>query len=115
MSDTLIIKKDLLTLSGLTERDLATIRQIFNNYADIKSVRIFGSRSNGTYHSGSDIDLAIMNEIVDKRILFRLKGEFEESSLPYFVDLVIFSNLSNDALSRHIQEEGIMIYNCDEY
>ncbi len=114
MSITVIIKNDLLTLSGLTERDLATIKDIFNKYADIKSVRIFGSRSNGTYHPGSDIDLAIMNEIVDKRIQFRLKGEFEESSLPYFVDVVIFTDLSNPALSRHIIEAGLEIYNCDE-
>lgn len=114
MSKTLIIKNDLLTLSGLTERDLGAIKDIFYKYEDIKSVRIFGSRSNGTYHTGSDIDLAIMNEIVDKRTLFRLKGEFEESSLPYFVDVVIFSDLSNPVLSRHIEEKGFEIYHRDE-
>lgn len=114
MSISVFEKNEIFTLSGLTDRDLSTIKNIFYRYPEIKSVRIFGSRSNGTFKEGSDIDLAIMNELIDKKTLFRLKGEFEESSLPYFVDLLIFTELSNPALSRHIIEAGLEIYNCDE-
>ncbi len=47
---------------GLTSRDVHTIREILDNYPDVETVYLFGSRAMGTYRKGSDIDLVIMNE-----------------------------------------------------
>jgi len=47
---------------GLTSRDVHAIREILDNYPDVETVYLFGSRAMGTYRKGSDIDLVIMNE-----------------------------------------------------
>jgi hypothetical protein len=43
--------------------------------------------------------------------MLNLINDFEESSLPFKIDLIDFSSLSNPALSEHIQKAGIVFYN----
>ena len=35
---------------------------------------------------------------------------FDESLLPYFVDVVVYANLENEALREHIDRVGVRIY-----
>ncbi len=98
---------------GLSERDLLTIRQILLTCPDIGEARIFGSRAKGTHHPGSDIDLAIMNQGVDDRTLMRVAGAFEESSLPFRVDVVYFPDLGDADLKDHIIRVGRPIFPLD--
>lgn len=53
-----------------------------------------------------------MNEIlcVSKDTLSALLTAFDESLLPYFVDIVIYEHLTNKALTEHIDRVGICIY-----
>jgi predicted nucleotidyltransferase len=55
----------------------------FKKYPDVKSVLIFGSGARGKYKQGSDIDLAIMNNGVNDKLISKIKSDFQESSLPY--------------------------------
>lgn len=105
-----MIYQDLNIDHGLVERDLETIRKIFKNYPDVLHVHIFGSRVKGTYKKGSDIDLAIMNKGLKNRTLFSIKNDFEESSLPYIVDLVYFPELTHQEFIDHIRRVGKLIY-----
>jgi predicted nucleotidyltransferase len=95
---------------GLTARDMATIQGIFSVYPDVREVWIFGSRANGTYKPGSDIDLAIVNEGVAHDMLRRIVADFEESSLPYFVDVIHLPALKNKDLAAEINHNGRSIY-----
>lgn len=95
---------------GLTERNLHTIRVLFQRYDSVKEVVIFGSRATGSYKQGSDIDLAIMNPDFDKNRLPSLVAEFEESDIPYFTDVVFFHTLSNQSLKAQITTHGKIIY-----
>jgi len=95
---------------GLTERDLATLEQVFRQYPEITTVALFGSRAMHTHSSGSDIDLAVLNAGVAHTILLRIKAAFSDSSLPYFVDVVDFTTLENEALKEHILRVGKVIY-----
>ena len=45
-----------------------------------------------------------------KKILSALLTAFEESLLPYFVDVVIYEHITNEALREHIDRVGISIY-----
>jgi len=99
---------------GLTERDMVTIHKVFNKFPDIQSVSLCGSRAKGNYKPGSDIDLAIMNPGVDFNIISKLQTEFEESNLPYRVDLTNFSSIKNNDLIDHIQRVGVQFYSKDE-
>jgi predicted nucleotidyltransferase len=53
-------------------------------------------------HSGSDIDLAIIGDRMDMKRLRELKEGFAESSLPYNVNVVDVSQLSNESLKKQI-------------
>jgi predicted nucleotidyltransferase len=95
---------------GLSERDMRTITGILRKYPDVRQVCLFGSRAKGTFHAGSDIDLAIMNAGVQESTVRRLQSDFEESSLPWFVDIVDFPSLPHEGLKDHIRRVGVVIY-----
>ena len=87
-----------------------TFYDIFSKYPEVREVHIFGSRATGKYKFGSDIDLAIVNEGVNFNIITKLYSEFEESSLPYTVDLVDLRSLSHQDLKNHIDRIGKVFY-----
>lgn len=99
-----------LASHGLSERDMRTITGILRKYPDVRQVCLFGSRAKGTFHAGSDIDLAIMNTGVQESTVRRLQSDFEESSLPWFVDIVDFPSLTHEGLKDHIRRVGVVIY-----
>lgn len=55
---------------------------------------IFGSRATGTNRKYSDIDIGIKGPILDIATLAKIKSAFEESTLPYNVDVVDFNYTS---------------------
>jgi predicted nucleotidyltransferase len=95
---------------GLSNRDIQTIKDIFNRYPDVEKVWLFGSRAIGNYHKGSDIDLAVMNEGISNKTIQSLVTDFEESSLPYFVDVIYFPELKHAGLNEHIKSVGRSFY-----
>lgn len=95
---------------GLTDRDMQTLQDIFNNYPSVTTVFIFGSRASGVYKFGSDIDLAVMNEGVPETAIGSIKSDFEESSLPYTVDLINYFTLKHPELKSHIDRVGVPFY-----
>ena len=99
---------------GLTERDMTTLFAIFQKYPEIKQVTIFGSRAKGTWKTGSDVDLAIVNDKVSFKTLLSLKSDFEESNLPYKIDLVQLPQLKNSDLIEHINRVGVMFYSNEK-
>lgn len=95
---------------GLTDRDMNTVEDIFRKYPDIQTVVIFGSRAKGTYKHGSDIDLAVMDQGITDTLIRNIQSEFEDSSLPYFVDLINYHNLTHSDLKNHIDRIGVPFY-----
>jgi predicted nucleotidyltransferase len=95
---------------GLNSRDIQTLSDIFDKYEDVKTVLLFGSRAKGLYHPGSDIDMAIVEKNIPYRLLRKIKSDISDSSLPYNVDLVNYSTLTNPALKEHISRVGKILY-----
>jgi uncharacterized protein len=95
---------------GLTDRDMKTFRDIFHKYPDVKTVFVFGSRAKKNYKLGSDIDLAVMDKGVTETIIAKLKSDFEESSLPYNVDVINYHTLKHSELKSHIDRVGGLFY-----
>ena len=89
---------------------MQTLWDIFKNYPDAETVFIFGSRARGTYKFGSDIDLAVMNAGVKETVIGNIKSDFEESSLPYTVDLINYYTLKHPELKSHIDRVGVLFY-----
>ncbi len=95
---------------GLTPKEQEILQNVFKKFDNINEVILFGSRALGTHKTASDIDLAIKGS-VDINILSKLKYALEEdTNLPYFFDVVIYDNLDNLELKKHIDEFGKIIY-----
>lgn len=95
---------------GLTPKELETLKNVFKKFDNINEVILFGSRALGTHKPASDIDLAIKGS-VDINTLSKLKYTLEEeTTLPYFFDVVIYDNLDNVELKKHIDGFGKVIY-----
>ncbi|MBF0450462.1 MAG: nucleotidyltransferase domain-containing protein [Candidatus Magnetomorum sp.] len=95
---------------GLTDRDMKTFNKIFKKYPNVNNVVVFGSRAKGSYKNGSDIDLTIMDETISDGDIIKMKNDFDDSSLPYFVDLINYKTLKQQELKNHIDRVGIPFY-----
>jgi len=95
---------------GLTDREMNEVLRILADCPLVQRVLIFGSRAKGTFHQGSDIDLAIMNEGMSDGDVKSLMNRFSESSIPLNVDLVDYSKLTHEAFKSHIDRNGKLFF-----
>ena len=90
---------------SLTSSEREIIQFILSSYLPENCVVwVFGSRAKDTASYQSDLDLAIeCQSPLDPKIISRLKYEFEESKLPFMVDIVDFNSVGD--LFRKIIEQ----------
>lgn len=93
-------------IPGLSDWSNSIVERILNKYPSVFPVLLFGSRAKGSYHNGSDIDLCLMGEC-DKDTLYHIRIDFEDSYLPYMVDILKFDSLKNPDLKDHILRVGL--------
>ncbi|MGJ3495470.1 putative nucleotidyltransferase (plasmid) [Piscirickettsia salmonis] len=94
---------------GISERSMKSLCKIIKNYPSISQVLLYGSRAKGTYYPHSDIDLCLVGEISFLN-LSRIKADFIDSDIPLEVDLCVYSEITNEALKRSIDLDGIQLY-----
>lgn len=95
---------------GLSPSTLSTLHHVFSKYPEIESAVIFGSRAKGNFREGSDIDIALSGSSELAQRLLRLKTDFDESALPYTVDLVYLPEVKHAELLEHIRRVGQKVY-----
>jgi predicted nucleotidyltransferase len=96
---------------GLTPKTYLLLMQTFETYPEIEKVILFGSRAKGNYKKGSDIDLVIKGERVTPRLLLQINAILNERlPIPYFIDVLSFSQIYNPSLLDHINRVGKVIY-----
>lgn len=84
-------KPDLLQLN---EAHLQLVRDIVHRNLESSVVWAFGSRAQGCAKPHSDLDLAIVSPQIPTALqISKLKLDFEESDLPFRVDVVVWSEL----------------------
>ena len=92
----------MTTDHGLAQRHLEVIKQILTPCADhITQVALFGSRATGHYRPNSDVDLVLYGDIPE-RLVDRLWTMFQESSLPFSVDIQSYDLITYPPIKRHI-------------
>lgn len=107
------LKNDDLPQFGLNSSVLKDLCTIFESFAVIDEVLIFGSRVKGNQKNGSDIDLAIKGDI-DRDTLTKVEIMIDDLLLPYTFDINIFGRLKNVDLIDHINRVGKVIYKNDK-
>jgi predicted nucleotidyltransferase len=96
---------------GLPDKTLDTLESIFRKYPGISQAILYGSRAKGNYRNGSDIDLSLKTDNSFTRTdLLHIAGDFDDSDIPYFVDVSIYDKLSNSDLKAHIDRVGKILY-----
>ena len=107
------MKKESLSSNpnfGLPAWVLPQIKTILTNEPRVEKVVLFGSRAKGLHKPGSDIDLALFGDHLYSDSLSNLSQQFDESSLPWKVDLVVVNTIDNQNLLDHILRVGVVIY-----
>lgn len=95
---------------GLADNTCATVRAVLEHYPAIAKAVIYGSRAKGNYKPGSDIDLTLMGDALDYRVLSSVASALDESNIPYTVDVSVFEKIDNPALREHIERVGKVFY-----
>ena len=96
---------------GLSDNTLDILNSIFRKYPGIRQAILYGSRAKGNYRNGSDIDLTLKTgDDFTFGDLLHIAGDFDDSDMPYFVDVSIYDKLSNPDLKAHIDRVGKVLY-----
>lgn len=93
--------------NGLEISLIAKLIAIFKNFSEIEKVILYGSRANGNYREGSDIDFTLYGNINDETLNL-IKYDIEELNSPYLYDISIFNKIKNQELIEHINRVGIV-------
>ena len=73
----------------LSQHELEVVRSILDRFVPDAEIIVFGSRIHGTAKPWSDLDLAIKPKSArDWKLLAEIKEAFQESDLPFRVDLL---------------------------
>ncbi|HNV70121.1 MAG TPA: nucleotidyltransferase domain-containing protein, partial [Candidatus Ozemobacteraceae bacterium] len=87
---------------------LETIQRILSEHVPTCEVRAFGSRVTWTAKDYSDLDLAIVGtKRLDVGVMRRLKEAFEESDLPFRVDVIDWYAIS-DSFRKVIKKKCVV-------
>ncbi len=88
---------------------LDIVLYILAKYVPECEVRIFGSRFTGTAKLYSDLDIVLVGpEKLDWRLLVDIKEEFQESELPFRVDILDWNAISAE-FRKVIEERGYQV------
>jgi predicted nucleotidyltransferase len=89
----------------ISNEHLAIVLNILQEFVHDCEVRVFGSRYHFTAREYSDLDLIIVGtEKLDYKVFADLKEAFEESNLPFRVDVLDWHAISDEF--RQVIEKG---------
>lgn len=95
----------------ITEAQLQIVHDILNRYLPAQTtVWVFGSRAHGPARKFSDLDLLLdhAGKALPDAILIPIADAFDNSALPYSVDLVDWNVISED-FKQHIQSDKVLL------
>lgn len=96
----------------LRDKDKAKLLQIFSSVDLPIEVWAYGSRVSGTAHTGSDLDLVIRRQRLQKTpmdVLLALKEKIQESNIPIVVELFDWARLP-ESFHQCIEAEHEVLY-----
>jgi len=95
---------------GLPDSAIRQLGEVFSRHPKIERAVLYGSRAKGTAKNGSDIDLTLVGADIDLGELARISGEIDDLTIPYSVDLSVYSQIENPKLTEHIERVGVNFY-----
>jgi uncharacterized protein len=91
---------------SLTEHEAKTIKKILSCVENVEII-LFGSRVTGTAGKYSDLDICLKGKgLVDLLLIGDLREEFENSNLPFNVDILDYQRTSPE-FQKIVDTQGI--------
>ena len=95
---------------GLQQLQRDGIINILSSNLKVKELLLFGSRAKGNFRQASDVDIAIKGDDLTLNDLLDLSNSLESLWLPFKIDLVNYSRISESDLIDHIDRVGKTLY-----
>ena len=95
---------------GLSKKTQQMICSVFQRHPGIDKAIIYGSRANGSYRNGSDIDLTLLATDLTSEQLDIVLMELDELNSPYMMDVSLYEQLQSIELKSHIDRVGRCFY-----
>lgn len=95
---------------GLKKDTIDKINAVFAAFPAIEHVVLYGSRAQGNYKPGSDIDITMKGKELTYSLLSEVSIALDDLLLPYTFDLSIYNHISDPNLREHIQRVGKVFY-----
>lgn len=92
----------------IEQKHLNMLIDIFKSYCPDAEIWAYGSRLNGTAHSGSDLDLVVKKYNPSFR-LYELKELLQESNIPFLIDIHVYDDLP-ESFKQEILKNYTVIY-----
>jgi predicted nucleotidyltransferase len=93
---------------SLEANELAIVRAIVKTHLPGREIRVFGSRATGQAKPHSDLDLVVMGDPMTDATYSALVSDFEESDLPFRVDLLAWRD-APDSLRQAIEHDALTL------
>lgn len=82
---------------NISSSHMEIVKKILRKHVPDCEVRVFGSRLKEKIKNYSDLDLAIVSkESLSGDVIYSLKDDFQESDLPFRVDVLDWSSISSE-------------------
>lgn len=95
---------------GLSQSVLEKIRGVLMDFPEVNQAILFGSRAKQSHKPGSDIDLALVGEGLDWRLVGRVYDALDDLLLPYGFSLVVYDKQTDPDVAGHIRRVGARIF-----
>lgn len=105
-----MLSEDAVIQMGLKPKHFQLLYKILSGNSAVTHAWLFGSRALGTFKPSSDIDIAVQGEGLSLTDMAQLLDQFEQSSLPFKVDLVVMNKINSAELLGHIKQYGVVIF-----
>ena len=92
----------------LPESLLSYLQDLPTRFPQIEKIVLFGSRSLGNGKPSSDVDLTFYGKEISASTLFQIHQELEdETTFPYFFDVIHLDELSHKPLYSTLKTMGV--------
>jgi len=99
---------------GLKDKHRTWIIKLLHFNEKVERAVLFGSRALGTFRPWSDVDIALCGRELTLYDQAQLAALMESLTIPQRVDLILYDQIDNEILKKHIQQDGIELYNKTE-
>lgn len=97
-------------IGGIPDDKWRKIIAVIKRHPNITDIILYGSRAEGTFQEGSDIDLAVKGKGISSEHLTKIGLDYEDLYFPWKLSVTAYDAISNQSLIEHIDQVGVRVY-----